>query len=74
MCANVERTSVRADLRMTDAQLRELLSRAEGEAVEFKPNLLSRREIAEYAVGIGNAGGGWLIMGVSDRTLLVSYL
>jgi ATP-dependent DNA helicase RecG len=53
---------------MTEAKLRELLSRAEGEAVEFKPDLLSRREIAEYAVGIGNAGGGWLIMGVSDRT------
>jgi ATP-dependent DNA helicase RecG len=52
---------------MTEAELRELLSHCEGEAVECKPRLLPRHEIAEYAVGIGNAGGGWLIMGVSDR-------
>ncbi|MBI4571828.1 MAG: putative DNA binding domain-containing protein [candidate division NC10 bacterium] len=52
---------------MTEAELRRLLAGQEGEAVEFKPKLLSRREIAEYSVGIGNAGGGWLIMGVSDQ-------
>ena len=52
---------------MTEAELQKLLSQCEGEAVECKPRLLPRHEIAEYAVGIGNAGGGWLIMGVSDR-------
>ncbi len=52
---------------MTEAELRSLLAEQEGERVEFKPNLLSRRDITEYTVGIGNAGGGWLIMGVADR-------
>jgi ATP-dependent DNA helicase RecG len=52
---------------VTETELREILAGPECEAVEFKPGLLSRREIAEYAVGIGNAGGGWLIMGVADR-------
>lgn len=52
---------------MTEAELQKLLGQPEGERVECKPALLSRREIAEYCVGIGNAGGGWLIMGVSDQ-------
>jgi ATP-dependent DNA helicase RecG len=52
---------------MTEAELRRLLAEPEGEAVECKPKVISRSEIAAYAVGIGNAGGGWLIMGVSDR-------
>jgi ATP-dependent DNA helicase RecG len=43
------------------------MARREDESIECKPKLLSRREIIEYAVGIGNAGGGWLIMGVSDK-------
>lgn len=51
---------------MTELELRRLLIEPEGEAIEFKQGLLSRREIAEYAVGIGNAGGGWLLMGVTD--------
>jgi ATP-dependent DNA helicase RecG len=52
---------------MTEAELMQLMLRPETEAVEFKPKVLARHEIAEYAVGIGNAGGGWLIMGVTDR-------
>ena len=52
---------------MTEAELRQLMLGRETEVVEFKPKVLKRHEIAEYAVGIGNAGGGWLIMGVSDR-------
>ena len=52
---------------MNEAELRQLITEPEGEGVEFKPTLLSRKEIAEYAVGIGNAGGGLLLMGVSDR-------
>lgn len=52
---------------MTEEELRDLLAYPESEVVECKPGIPSRREIAEYAVGIGNSGGGWLIMGVSDR-------
>ncbi len=48
-------------------QLIDCLNRREGEGVEFKPHTLGRKELAEYAVGIGNSGGGWLFMGVSDR-------
>ncbi len=52
---------------MTEQELRDLPASPENEVVECKPGIPSRREIAEYAVGIGNAGGGRLIMGVSDR-------
>ena len=52
---------------MDEAQLRRLMGDDEGEGLEFKSALLSRKEIAEYAVGIGNEGGGWLVMGISDR-------
>ncbi|MBI5525932.1 MAG: putative DNA binding domain-containing protein [Deltaproteobacteria bacterium] len=50
---------------MTEADITKLLGEREGH-IEFKPALLERHEIAEYAVGIGNIGGGHLIMGVSD--------
>ncbi|MFH0954387.1 MAG: ATP-binding protein [Verrucomicrobiota bacterium] len=52
---------------MTEAELRELMLKEEGVGVEFKPTALTRKELAEYAVGIGNAGGGLLVMGVTDR-------
>lgn len=52
---------------MTERELWRLLAQRESESIECKPSLLSRNQIAEYAVGIGNSGGGWLIMGVSDR-------
>jgi ATP-dependent DNA helicase RecG len=52
---------------MTAAELQLLLAGREAEGVEFKPALLERRELAAYAVGIGNAGGGRLIMGASDK-------
>jgi ATP-dependent DNA helicase RecG len=52
---------------VTEEELHKLLSGPETENIEFKPKVLDRREIAEYCVGIGNAGGGWLVMGVSDR-------
>lgn len=52
---------------VTEEELNRLLAGTESEAVEFKPALLSRREIAEYAVGIGNSGGGRLVMGVTDK-------
>jgi len=53
--------------RMKYEELKELMTVPETPSVEFKPALLSRKELAEYAVGIGNAGGGHIIMGVSDK-------
>jgi ATP-dependent DNA helicase RecG len=52
---------------VNEQELRQLMAASESESVEFKPGISSRSDIAEYAVGIGNAGGGWLILGVSDR-------
>ena len=52
---------------MTLAEFQRCIADREAEGVEFKPALLSRKEIAEYAVGIGNAGGGHLIMGVTNK-------
>ena len=52
---------------MTSEELIDIMAGREGEQVEFKPSLLSRRELAEYAVGLGNSGGGWLLTGISDR-------
>ncbi len=51
---------------MNAARLQRLMATEESESLEFKRSLLSRKQIGEYAVGIGNQGGGWLIMGVSD--------
>ncbi len=47
--------------------LRRLIADEEREHLEFKAGLLSRKEIGEYAVGVGNEGGGWLVMGVTDK-------
>lgn len=52
---------------MTPEELIQIIAGREGEQVEFKPALLGRRELTEYAVGLGNSGGGWLITGISDR-------
>jgi ATP-dependent DNA helicase RecG len=52
---------------VNEQELRQFMAAAESESVEFKPGISSRSDIAEYAVGIGNAGGGWLILGVNDR-------
>ena len=53
---------------LDEVELRRLMTEpTEGEHLEFKRALLGRKEIGEYAVGIGNEGGGWLILGVSDR-------
>src|ERR1041385_8674538 len=38
----------------------------EDERLEFKRTLLSTKEITEYVVALGNEGGGWLIIGVSN--------
>jgi ATP-dependent DNA helicase RecG len=52
---------------MTLADFQSCIALREAEGIEFKPSLLGRKEIAEYAVGIGNAGGGYLIMGVTNK-------
>ncbi len=52
---------------LTEAELKRLLAGEEDEHVEFKESFLSRKEIGEYAVGIGNEGGGWLVMGVTNK-------
>ncbi|MCX6375211.1 MAG: ATP-binding protein, partial [Armatimonadetes bacterium] len=52
---------------MTKRELRSLLSKPESQSIECKPKVISRDKIAEYAVGIGNSGGGCLVMGVTDR-------
>ena len=52
---------------MDEPQLRQLMIADENEGLEFKKALLSRKEIAEYAVGIGNESSGWLVMGVTNR-------
>ncbi|MFN7954354.1 MAG: ATP-binding protein [bacterium] len=54
-------------MNVTEAVLRRWLTDPEGERLELKSTLLSRKEIAEYAVAIGNEGGGWLVMGVTNR-------
>lgn len=52
---------------MTIAELQALMVGDETEHVEFKPSLEPRTEIARYAVGIGNSGGGHLVIGVTNR-------
>ena len=51
---------------MTEKELRQLMLMPEG-LVDFKSGIEDMRVIAKYCVGIGNAGGGYLVMGVSDR-------
>lgn len=53
---------------LDEAGLRRLMNeRDEGEQLEFKRGRIDDKAIAEYAVGIGNEGGGWLLMGITDR-------
>lgn len=52
---------------MTIAELQVLMVGDETQHVEFKPSLEPRTEIARYAVGIGNSGGGHLVIGVTNR-------
>lgn len=52
---------------LDETALRALIQKPESHWLEFKSNILSYSEIAEYVVGIGNAGGGFLIMGVTNK-------
>lgn len=55
------------DSPLTEDALLKLISADEGENIEFKQHTPPYEKIAEYAVGIGNSGGGLLILGVSDK-------
>lgn len=52
---------------LDEREVQRLADRDENENIEFKQRLLSYKEISEYAVGIGNAGGGLLLMGITDK-------
>lgn len=52
---------------MDEMRLRVIMKDNEGERLEFKSGMIKRSEITDYAVGIGNEGGGWLVLGVTDR-------
>jgi predicted HTH transcriptional regulator len=52
---------------ITESQLRELMQNEEGQHLEFKQSLCDWKEIGEYAVGLGNEGGGRLFMGITNK-------
>lgn len=52
---------------MTEADLRQIMAVRENENIEFKEGVLGRKEIGEYAVALGNMGGGKLIFGITDQ-------
>ncbi len=51
-----------SDIQLDEEAVRRLAETEESENIEFKQRLLLYKELAEYAVGIGNAGGGLLVM------------
>jgi hypothetical protein len=53
--------------KLDEAALVTLISADEHERLEFKRTLLSTKGITEYAVALGNEGGGWLIIGVTNN-------
>lgn len=52
--------------KLDEASLLAMISAEEDEQLEFKRTILSMKDISEYAVALGNEGGGWLIMGVTN--------
>lgn len=54
---------------LTEQRILELIASPEGRCVEFKEarQRADFEEIAKYCVAIANEGGGYLILGVSDR-------
>lgn len=52
---------------LDEEAIRRLVETEESEGIEFKQKVLPYKELAEYAVGMGNAGGGLLLMGVTDK-------
>lgn len=54
-----------------EGRIRDLMVQDEGECLEFKESLPSRKVLGEYAVGIGNEGGGWF-GSVNEHNILVT--
>src|ERR1051325_6167958 len=54
-------------MNLDENQFLEFLKPTKGECPEFKSLLPDNKKIAEYAVALGNEGGGWLLIGVTDR-------
>lgn len=52
---------------LDESTLQILIDQPEDDNLEFKSTFLQRTQIAEYVVGIGNAGGGLLVMGITDK-------
>jgi ATP-dependent DNA helicase RecG len=52
---------------LDEITMQALIEQPESDSLEFKSTLLTNLRIAEYVVGIGNAGGGLLVMGVTDK-------
>lgn len=54
-------------MKLSEAELLRLINADENESLEFKRALPDNRIIGEYAVALGNEGGGWLLVGITDR-------
>lgn len=53
---------------MIESDLTAIIGSAEEENLEYKGTLPSRDECAEYAVGIGNFGGGRMLVGIDNKS------
>lgn len=54
-------------MRFDEESVRQLACREEKENIEFKQKLPGFKDLSEYAVGIGNAGGGLLVVGITNK-------
>ena len=52
---------------MTEDEVRALLQRGKGQEVDFQPERVSARRLAESLVALANAGGGTVLVGVGGR-------
>jgi hypothetical protein len=54
-------------MKLTEAELLEFIDADESERLEFKRALPDPKIVGEYAVALGNEGGGWILIGITDR-------
>ena len=54
-------------MKLNETELLKLLEAEESERLEFKSQRPDNKSIGEYAVALGNEGGGWLLIGVTHR-------
>ena len=52
---------------MNADDVRQLIAQGEGNTIEFKERLPVPAELAKEMVALANTGGGWLLVGVTDR-------